>query len=229
MDWTHVPWMRDYARESRAFQNPDGTWHVHNARDFSYTKDAVTKEHWFSIDINPNDVLGGFYYVASLPELGMFRTFSGHTYLGFLFNDGGELIFSIEGRRHEGQKFNTLHGMFGAYEIIHLWGTARDFTERNTIHADVFLEKYDLTLPQSNLQKLLVAALETTREFGGKALTYNTLTNQCTNRLLDVFNRAMPQSVHWNVHWHLPGLSPRLLAVQGILNFNSRTPLTPRR
>lgn len=213
--------MDDYAFESAAAPLSDGAWCVAHVRDFSYGPHIITEQKWLQKIVEPDDVVSATYYAASLP-LGKFRELSGHTYIAFRFTSGEELVFSIEGRRRTGQKFHSFHGLFGAYQLIYLWGTLKDFTIRNTIHEDVYLERYTFTLSKEYLAKLCIAALQATARAAGKNLPYNTVTAQCTNKLLEIFNEAKSGTLPWHPYWHFPGLSPRLLAKHGLLELASK-------
>lgn len=216
--------MDDYARESVVSPLQDGSWRIENVRDFSYGSHVITKQEWLEKIIKPDNVVSATYYAASLP-LGKFRELSGHTYIAFRLANGEELVFSIEGRRRTGQKFHSIQGLFGAYQLIYLWGTLNDFTVRNTIHEDVHLERYAFTLSKEYLAKLCTAALQATAHAAGRNLPYNTVTAQCTNKLLELFNHAESGTLLWHPYWHFPGLSPRLFAQHGMLDLASKETL----
>lgn len=216
------PWMVDYANESSARKQSDGAWTVTHARDFSYGPNhSIADTRWIDMTINPETVVSASFFVASLP-LGMFRALSGHTYVSFHFKDGRDYVFSIEGRRRQGQPFKTLDGMFGAYQLIYLWGTLADFTARNTIHENVHLERYALLLSKKELEKLCETALIEIEQAHGKKLPYHTIWSQCTNKLLKVFNKALTKKLPWSLAWHFPGLSPRLLAKHHLVELSEK-------
>ena len=218
------PWMDDYAYESNATRNTDGSWHLAHIRDFLYEGRTITKAQWTNIDVYPSAVESVSFFVASLP-LGVFRNLSGHTYISFHFKDDRDYVFSIEGRRRKGQPFSTINGMLGAYQLIYLWGTLSDFTERNTTYEDVHLERYDLLLSKNELKQLCEAALEETKHAYNKKLPYHTIWSQCTNKLLEVFNKALIKKLPWSLAWHFPGLSPRLLAKHGLVDLSKKETL----
>ena len=220
-------WDSGYREISIPRESSDGSWDIENVRDFSYAPTIVTNAEWKTVSVHASDVARGWFYVASLPQFGPFKSLFAHTFIGFEWQDGERLGLSVEARRHEDEPYDPfIRGMFGAYEMTYLWGTLDDFESRRLVFQEQTLERYPLTVTHEKLAALFIAACKNTSRTIEKPERYSTITNQCTNALMRLFNMEEGQPiVPWHIHWHLTGLSPRLLATHGLVDLSKKETL----
>lgn len=215
--------MDDYARVSGAEALSPALWRITDVRDFAYGPRVVLNTRWKTIEVRPHEIKNVWYYTASLALFGPLKTLLAHTFLGFSFSDGTELGLSLEARRHEHEPYDPLfRGIFGTYELMYVWGTLADFTARRRVFENQTLKRYPFTLPKIQLEEILMALFDATNRAGANPQTYHTVTAQCTNELVKIFNTTRAQKIPWHPYWHITGLSPRLLAQHGMLELASK-------
>ena len=220
-------WDIGYRKVSVPQQSPDSTWTIEYVRDFLYAPDVVTNPEWRTLRVSTMNIERGWYYVASLPQFGPLKSLFAHTFIGFEWTNGIRLGLSIEARRHKNEPYDPfIRGMTGAYELTFLWGTLNDFENRRLKFQEQTLERYPLTVTKEKLAALFKTACRNTNRTIEKPERYNTISNQCTNALMRLFNMEEARPiVPWHIHWHLTGLSPRLLAMHGLVDLSKKETL----
>ena len=71
-----------------------------------------------------------------------------HTLLLFEFEGDRLLGLTIEARRERNEDYSALRGIFNAFELAYVWGTARDFLkflQSDAARAVIREDGYDLT------------------------------------------------------------------------------------
>jgi len=135
-----------------------------------------------------------------------------HSFFLFTFEKGGlrdgngrelaGLTLSIESRTRVGQSFSPLTGLKNAFGIIWHLATWEDYSAR-TIHLEKgHLVPYPMLLSHEQKMNLLresmtLAAVDRDGEF------YHTITNNCTNNLLLIMNRVLPEDRRIKM-WTIP-------------------------
>lgn len=135
-----------------------------------------------------------------------------HSFFLFTFEKGGlrdgsgreiaGLTLSIESRTRVGQTFSPLTGIRNAFGIIWHLATWEDYSAR-TIHLEKgHLVPYPMQLSHEQKVSLLresmtLAAVDRDGEF------YHTITNNCTNNLLIIMNRVLPENRRIKM-WTIP-------------------------
>ncbi|MBI4352038.1 MAG: DUF4105 domain-containing protein [Elusimicrobia bacterium] len=135
-----------------------------------------------------------------------------HSFFLFTFEKGGltdgngkepaGLTLSIEARTRVGQSFSPLTGLGNAFGIIWHLATWEDYAAR-TIHLEKGrLAPYPMKLSREEKVKVLresmaLAAVDREGEF------YQTITNNCTNNLLIILNRVLPEDRRVKM-WAIP-------------------------
>jgi hypothetical protein len=175
--------------------------------DWSYEGPNVTSENYIDASYNL-DALRNVWFLLE-PQPG--SQLAAHTLLLFEFEGDRLLGLTIEARREQGEDYSALRGVFNAFELTYIWGTARDLLTRRAVMLDhdIFLYPVSITEEQKRglLTRLLARAeyLETTPRY------YNTVTSNCTNEL------AKAAGFHWAPAYIFTGRSDEYLYRRGII------------
>jgi len=134
-----------------------------------------------------------------------------HTLLLFEFEGDRLLGLTIEARRERHEDYSAFWGLFNAFELAYVWGSARDFLTRRVVMLDheVFVYPVDITSEQ-NLT-LLQTLLARTQSLETRPRYYNTIFSNCTNEL------GKAAGLDWTPAFILTGRSDEYLYEQGIL------------
>lgn len=165
--------------------------------DETYTEAAYDmselREVWFMLEPQPGSQLAA------------------HTLLLFEFEGDRVLGLTIEARRERHEEYSALHGLFNAFELAYIWGSARDFLTRRVVMLDheVFIYPVDITDEQQRM--LLTRLLQRTESLETKPRYYNTILSNCTNEL------AKAAGFHWAPAYVLTGRSDEYLFRRGVI------------
>ncbi len=142
-------------------------------------------------------------------------------------NESFGLVLSVEAYLKQGQAYNPVTGMGNAFNIVWVLATWEDYSSRSVLLNNNRLIPYKLknfSMPQKTWlarEAVRQAAVNRAGEF------YNTVTNNCTNNLIILMNRALPEvrripmwevpySVY-NIEATMPVLVPPYLQSKGLL------------
>ncbi len=163
---------------------------------------------WTTASMKP-ELVRSVYFVKKpfAPEF-----VAAHSFFLFTFEKGGlrdgagrelaGLTLSIEGRTRVGQNFSPLTGLGKAFGIIWHLATWEDYAAR-TVHLEKGrLVPYPMQLSHEQKINLLresmtLAAVDRDGEF------YHTITNNCTNNMLLLLNRVLPENRRIKM-WTIP-------------------------
>jgi len=134
-----------------------------------------------------------------------------HTLLLFEFSGDRLLGVTIEARRERHEEYSAIDGLFNAFELAYVWGTARDFLTRRTVMLDHEVFVYPVAIEPVQLRTLLTRLLERTHALQTQPRFYNTITSNCTNEL------AKAAGFNWAPAFVLTGRSDEYLYRRGIL------------
>lgn len=116
-----------------------------------------------------------------------------HTLVSFGFDDGRQLVFSLEIRKERGESFSALGGFFRKFEMTLVAAEETDLirTRTNARGEDVYLYRvHGLGRPQ--LRALFAAYLDQARQLDAAPAWYNTLTSNCTTLVFDLARHIAP-------------------------------------
>ncbi|MEE8425284.1 MAG: DUF4105 domain-containing protein [Elusimicrobiota bacterium] len=111
-----------------------------------------------------------------------------HTMLSFGFEDGEQLVLSIEIRRREGQHFSILQGLFRSFELQYIFGEERDLVHLRTNIQNDATYLYPVKVDPESVRRLLLSVLERANAVAENPEFYNSLKNACTTNLIRHFN-----------------------------------------
>ncbi len=106
-----------------------------------------------------------------------------HTLLLFEFEGDRLLGLTIEARRETHEEYSALWGLFNAFELAYIWGSARDFLTRRVIMLDHEVFVYPVAITDAQKRDLLRTLLMRTESLETRARYYNTIFSNCTNEL----------------------------------------------
>ncbi|GHC25834.1 membrane protein [Kushneria pakistanensis] len=115
-----------------------------------------------------------------------------HTLVSFGFEDGQQLVFSVEIRRQRNEAFSAIGGFFKQFEMALIAADEHDIvrTRTNVRHEDVYL--YRVALPDDAARQLFLAYLAEADTLRRTPAFYNTLTSNCTTLVFDMVKRIIP-------------------------------------
>ena len=157
------------------------TIHLKNIRDFDYGNgNAEMIQRYVDYDYDNNTLESCTLY--SIP-FGPFWIFS-HLILGFHFEDGRELLLSVEARRRPDEDFSVIKGFLPYYGLIYIWGTYDDLIGLRLHARKDQVYSYQLNFKKNTSQKLFLDSLKRTESLVGYPEIYGSLFNNCTTNLI---------------------------------------------
>lgn len=175
--------------------------------DWSYSAAGPSAQTYTEID-EAFDALRGVWFVLE-PQPG--SRLAAHTLLLFEFEGDRLLGLTIEARRERDEDYSALRGLFNAFELAYVWGTARDFLTRRTIMLDHDVFIYPVAIAPAQNRVLLTRLLERTQSLERTPRYYNTIFSNCTNEL------AKAAGFNWAPAFVLTGRSDEYLFRRGII------------
>ncbi len=114
-----------------------------------------------------------------------FDSFEGlaHIFLSFGFSDGRHVSVSIETRREKGEEFSPLLGLMRQFEIIYVVGTDSDLLGVRTGPRGERVYIYPTVASPEQTRELFKKIARDVNDISQSPTFYNTLTNNCTNRV----------------------------------------------
>jgi len=204
-----LDWKDEVARTAHIDISGD-TVVVHNVRQFRHNESEVVDKSWStrSYDLRQLDSL--WFIKEKISPLKA----AAHTFISFGFADGNFLTVSIEARFEKGETYSLWRGMFNKFELVYIWADEQDAIHRRTCYLDedVFLYKV-IVEDKSHIKDIFLDYAQTTNQLARQAQFYNTLTNNCTNRIARHINNAQhKKSIPYRLGVLFPGWSDSLLA-----------------
>lgn len=160
-----------------------------------------------------------------------------HSLLFFSFRKGGVvneqgeesagLFLSIEAYQRTNQSYSLTEGLKKAFGVSWILATWEDYTAQSCEVQQERLFMYPLKLSQGQLSALAAECiLQATQNRAGEY--YHTVTNNCTNNLIVLLNRVLPEPQRINLWWipsmvynmraTTPVVVPKMLMKRGLLD-----------
>src|SRR5690606_26875424 len=147
--------------------------------DWSYARDGVIEERYIEAAYALDELREVWFMLEPQPG----SQLAAHTLLLFEFEGDRLLGLTIEARREAGEDYSALHGVFNAFELAYVWGTARDLLVRRAVMLDHEVFLYPVAITDQQKRALLTRLLQRTDALEARARYYNTITSNCTNEL----------------------------------------------
>jgi len=195
-------------RQATILDSKAGELVMGNVRTAAAEVPPADSYDWTTMRIKP-ELIKNVYLIKKpfKPEI-----VAAHSFLIFTFEKGGlkdakgqepmALALSIEGKTRTDQSFSPVTGLKNAFGIIWSLSTWEEYAARTIYHEKGHLVPYPVNFTHEQKVKLLqeamtLAAVDREGEF------YHTITNNCTNNLLILFNRVLPQDKRIKL-WTIP-------------------------
>jgi hypothetical protein len=174
---------------------------------WSYASQGATEETYIDAAYDLSELREVWFMLEPQPG----SQLAAHTLLLFEFEGDRVLGLTIEARRERNEDYSAARGVFNAFELAYIWGTARDFLTRRAVMLghEVFVYPVDIT--QAQKRTLLTRLLERTEALETRPRYYNTITSNCTNEL------AKAAGFSWAPAYILTGRSDEYLFRRGVI------------
>lgn len=154
---------------------------IADVRDFSWSKDGIVKTRWITRTIAREDLKSAYLVTEQFRKWG-----ASHVFLCFE-TDLDPICVSIEARRLEGQKYSIWRGMLSHYELIYLYGTARDLIAERIDRKERELDIAKLTLSDDERWALFSTIAREAEENAKEPKRYHTIRRNCSTQLARAF------------------------------------------
>jgi hypothetical protein len=200
---------RDWAPEGAVLAQADLAGHrvtVHHIRDCHWRTLTDFTLAYYDKTFDLDRIRSVDFIVVPFNEMPSL----GHTMLSFGFDDGEQLVVSVEIRRERGETFNPIKGFFRQYELMYVVASERDAIQRrvNCDLTDVYL--YHTTAKPAQARKLFVNVMHRVDKLYKEPEFYDTLTNNCTTNIRNEINQVYPNRIPYDYRVLLPGYSDEL-------------------
>jgi hypothetical protein len=175
--------------------------------DWSYARAAPTDQRYFDASYAFGDLRGVWFMLEPQPGSHL----AAHTLLLFEFEGDRLLGLTIEARRERNEDYSALRGIFNAFELAYVWGTARDFLTRRAVMLDHEVFIYPVAITEAQNRTLLMRLIERTEALETQPRYYNTITSNCTNEL------AKAAGFNWAPAFIITGRSDEYLFRRGVI------------
>lgn len=178
-------WADDVARMSSG--SVEGNRVVlHNVRNFDWRSVTDYTQRWetrsYHLDrLVSVDMIMSYWTVRAIA----------HVLLSFGFDDGDQVVFSVEIRRQKNQEFSPIGGFFKEFELSILAADERDMIRlrTNVRGEDDYL--YRLRLPAPAMRSLFLAYIDQANRLVRTPRFYNTITVNCTTLVHQMMNHIV--------------------------------------
>lgn len=174
---------------------------------WSYAREGPTDETYTSAAYDLSELRKVWFMLEPQPG----SQLAAHTLLLFEFEGDRILGLTIEARRERNEEYSALRGVFNAFELAYVWGTARDFLTRRAVMLDHDVYLYPVDITHDQALTLLTNLLQRTEALETQPRYYNTITSNCTNEL------AKAAGLNWAPAYVLTGRSDEYLFRRGII------------
>jgi len=195
-------------RQAVVLSDKAGELVMDNVRTLNGKAPLADTFDWTTASMRP-ELIKNVYFVKKpfAPEF-----VAAHSFFVFTFEPGGlrdgsggepaGLVLSIEGRTRVGQSFSPLTGLGKSFGIIWQLSTWEEYAARTVLLEKGHLVPYPVLLSKEEKIKLLresmtLSAVDREGEF------YNTIKNNCTNNMLIIMNRVLPENRRIKM-WTIP-------------------------
>lgn len=141
-----------------------------------------------------------------------------HTMLSFGFEDGEQLVLSVEARLEKDEVYTPLGGAMKQYELMYVVGTERDLIRLRTDIRNVSVFIYRAKASPMDVQGLFLDMLQRMNQIAVKPEFYDTLTNNCTTNLVAHVNKLRPGTIPADYRILFPGYSDQFVNQLGLID-----------
>lgn len=179
-------WADDVSRLPHAVVDGDLVT-IDNVRNFDWQTPERYTERWETrtyrlSELTSTDLIVSYWMGPAIA----------HTLVSFGFDDGRQLVFSVEIRRQRNEAFSAIGGFFKQFEMALVAADEHDIvrTRSNVRAEEVYL--YRVALPGEAARTLFLAYLDEADDLRDTPAFYNTLTSNCTTLVFDMVKNIIP-------------------------------------
>lgn len=179
-------WAADVARTLSAERHGSEVV-LHNVRNFTWRSDDDYTARWetrrYDLDRLRSVDMALSYWMG--PAIA-------HTLVSFGFDDGRQLVFSVEVRKERHEQYSALAGFFKRYELALVAADERDIlgVRARVRDEDVYL--YRVHMPRPAMRALFEQYLDEADALRETPRFYQTLTANCTTIVYAMMQRIVP-------------------------------------
>jgi hypothetical protein len=159
---------------------------LHNVRNFDWRSQTDYTQRWetrtYDLDhVRTVDMIMSYWKGPAIA----------HMLISFGFDDGEQVVFSVEVRRQRTQAFSEIGGFFKEFELSIIAADERDVVRlrTNVRGEDVYL--YRLQLPQEQMRSLFLGYVGEANSLIDSPRFYNTITVNCTTLVYQMMKRIV--------------------------------------
>ena len=189
---------------------------VENFRDFVWHKDgdvdAVYRTQQFDLtQMEGVDVIISHFAPSECMA---------HIFVSFRFNDGKNMVISVETRREEGEKYSPWMGLLRQVELIYVVGSEQDVIGSRTYVRDERVYIYPTLATSHQAQKLLTLMMGDVNAINKRPMFYNTIFNNCTNAITRRVEEMSDVQFPLSYRMLLPGFVDGVLYEHKLIPYN---------
>ena len=187
---------------------------IHNVRNTTYATATDYTPAYDDRDYDLRRLESVWFIVEPFSRWGG----AAHTFLSFGFEGPEYVTISVEARKERDEHYQFLKGLIRQYELMYVVADERDAIglRANYREDDVFL--YPIKAPRDRVRELFVAMLERANRLREEPEFYNTLTQNCTNTIVQHVNTLVPGRVPFSYKVLLPGYSDEVAYELGLID-----------
>ena len=205
--FSNTVWQTPWRHTLEVNRLDDGSFELHNVRDFLYRSETDFDVRYRTVTVNPEQISSidaVFSHWDNMEEIA-------HSMLGLNFADGTTVVISLETRLPEGVSQNGIDGIYRRYGLAMLAGMPDDFYGLRIDHRGETLYVYRLDMDRQHLHDTVLSLFERAEDLQRNPQFYNTLTRNCTTGLLPMLPGADQHLDSDDIRLMLNGMAAKML------------------
>ncbi len=180
---------------------------VENFRDFSWHEDGTVDITYRTAEFDLAQLIGMDVVISH------FDDFEGmaHIFVSFRFQEGENMVISVETRREKGEKFSPWLGLLRQFEVIYVVGSERDIIGLRTHVRKERVYIYPTVATPQRSKQLLLLLIQDINAIYDAPVFYNTIFNNCTNVITRRVEEISDVSFPFTYRMILPGFADEVL------------------
>ena len=159
---------------------------LHNVRNFDWRSQTDYTQRWetrsYDLDhLQTVDMIMSYWSGRAIA----------HMLISFGFDDGEQVVFSVEVRRQKTQAFSEIGGFFKEFELSIIAADERDVVRLRTNVRGEEVYLYRLQLPQEAMRSLFLGYVGEANSLVDSPRFYNTITVNCTTLVYQMMKRIV--------------------------------------